>query len=308
MIIFQAKQQEPIEGFTSFSLIFRPMKCNNCQTILPAGARFCFNCGAPQPPEPKREAKPPPKPMVDLGGNIEQQLVELFFQALRRRVEEEHQPEQFQQYSERLYESGFRDTVARKAAHLGEALRSLDAKGAATARETNRRIIRLFEEQLDYFIIRYCQDMNEIPLPEAILRWQGVEKDSINFFKMALDYLDFGSEPDETVYTDFLKMPVDKLKNAGKFFLFPQRDERILLICDQSLLGSCKEGFALTERGLYWKAQLQTARQVAFGALESVRREKDWLLINGHFFNANPSLNLKMMKLLKKLSRLYPFP
>ena len=101
--------------------------------------------------------------------------------------------------------------------------------------------------------------------------------------------------------TALFGVPIDKLKNAGKFFLFPERDERILLICDQSLLGSCKEGFALTERGLYWKAQLQTARKVAYTALESVRREKDWLLINGDFFHANPSLDLKMMKLLKKL-------
>ena len=302
MEIFQAKQQDLYKGFTSFSLIFRPMKCKKCQTVLPSGARFCFNCGARQPHEPKREPKQPSKPLVDLGGDIERQLVELFFQALRRRVEEEHQPEQFQRYSERLYESGFRDTVSRKAAHLGEALRSLDPHGEDTAREANRRIIRLFEEQLDFFIIHHCQDLNDILLPEAILRWQGVEKGEANFFQMALDYLDFDREPDETVYMDFLKMPVDKLKNAGNFFLFPQRDERILLICDQSLLGSCKEGFAITERGLYWKAQLQTARQVAFGALESVRREKDWLLINGHFFNANPSLNLKMMKLLKKLN------
>ncbi|MCB0567869.1 MAG: zinc ribbon domain-containing protein, partial [Phaeodactylibacter sp.] len=102
------------------------MKCKKCQTVLPSGARFCFNCGARQPHEPKREPKQPSKPLVDLGGDIERQLVELFFQALRRRVEEEHQPEQFQRYSERLYESGFRDTVSRKAAHLGEALRSLD--------------------------------------------------------------------------------------------------------------------------------------------------------------------------------------
>ncbi|MCB0592873.1 MAG: zinc ribbon domain-containing protein [Lewinellaceae bacterium] len=277
------------------------MKCPNCKTILPSGARFCFNCGAPQPPEPRQEQKPPPKPMVDLDGDVERELVELFFQALRRRVEQEHRAEQFQAYSERLYESGFRDTAYRKAAHLAEELRALKKEGKADPRAINRRIVRSFEEQLDYFIIHHCQDINDIPLPETILRWQGVTPPEAGLFQMALDYLDFGNEPDEAVYVDFLKMPIDKLKNAGKFFLFPERDERILLICDQSLLGSCKEGFALTERGLYWKAQLQTARKVAYTALESVRREKDWLLINGDFFHANPSLDLKMMKLLKKL-------
>ena len=32
-----------------------------------------------------------------------------------------------------------------------------------------------------------------------------------------------------------------------------------------------------------------------------VKKEKNWLTINDHFFNANPSLNLKLCKLLKKL-------
>ncbi|MCO6490640.1 MAG: zinc ribbon domain-containing protein [Phaeodactylibacter sp.] len=281
------------------------MKCHRCQTSLPPGARFCFNCGAPQPEAPKREAKPPPKPMVDLDGDIEKQLIELFFQALRLRVEEEHREEQFQAYSERLYESGFRDTVYRKASHLAEELRALQKKSAATPREANRRIVESFEEQLDYFIIHHCQDINDTPLPEAILRWQGMGREDADLFQLSLDYLDFAGEPDEAVYTDFLKMPVDKLKNAGRFFLFPEKEERIFFICDQSLLGSCREGFALTSRALYWKAQLQTARKAPYATLESVRRERDWLLVNSHFFNANPSLNLKMMKLLKKLNRLF---
>lgn len=280
------------------------MKCPECQTQLPPGARFCFHCGAPQPAEPKRERKPQPKLMVDLKGDVERQLVELFFKALRRRVEEEHRGEQFQAYSERLYESGFRDTAYRKAAHLAEELKALDKAGEANPAEVNRRIVEFFEDQLDYFIIHHCQDINDIPLPETILRWQGVSLDDIDLFQLVLDYLDFSSEPDEVVYTDFVKMPVGKLKNAGKYFLFPEREERIFLICDQSLLGSCKEGFALTGRALYWKAQLQTARKAEYRNLQSIHREKEWLLINGHFFHANPSLDLKIMKLLKKLNRL----
>lgn len=280
------------------------MKCPKCQTALPSGARFCFNCGAPQHAGPKQDQKPQPKPMVDLNGDVEQQLVELFFQALRRRVEEEHRPEQFPAYSERLYESGFRDTVYRKASHLGEELRRMAREHEVPAREINRRIVHLFEEQLDYFIIHYCPDINDVLLPEAILRWQGMSQSQTNLFQLVLDYLDFGNEPDEQAYTDFLKMPVEKLKNAGKFFLFPEREERILLICDQSLMGSCKEGFAFTERAMYWKSQLQTARKVLYPDLREIQREKEWLLINGHFFHANPALDLKVMKLLKKLRQL----
>lgn len=286
-------------------LIFAPMKCLRCKTELPSGARFCFHCGAPQAAGPEPEREPEPKPMADLDGDVPRQLTELFFQALRRRVEAEHRPEQFQAYSERLYESGFRDTVYRRAGQLGEELRRRRDEGQASPRQANRRIKDLFEELLDYFIIHHCRDINDIALPEAILRWQGDGREDANFFQMALDYLGLVGEPDEKVYTDFLKMPVEKLKNAGKFFLFPERDERIWLICDQSLFGSCKEGFALTERALYWKAQLQTARKVSYRELREARREKDWLLINGHFFHASPSLDLKLMKLLKKLRRLY---
>lgn len=280
------------------------MKCPNCQTVLPGGARFCFNCGAPQQVEARQERAPEPKPMVDLDGDVPRQLTELFFQALRRRVEAEHRPEQFPSYSERLYESGFRDTIHRRAGRLGEELRSLQGEGKAGPRQINRRIRELFEELLDYFIIHHCQDINDISLPETILRWQGMPREAINLFQMVLDYLDFAGEPDEKIYTDFLKMPVEKLRNAGKFFLFPERDERILLVCDQSLFGSCKEGFALTEHALYWKAQLQTARKLAYADLRELRREKDWLLLNGHFFHASPSLDLKLMKLLKKLKAL----
>ena len=153
---------------------------------------------------------------------------------------------------------------------------------------------------LDYFIIRYCQDLNEIPLPEAILKYQDLSLEQIDLFEMIPDYLNFDQE-EEKVFTDFLKMPLDKLKNASQSFLFPQKNEKILFICDQSLLGSCKEGFAMTEKALYWKAHLEKARVVQYNQLAKIERTKDWINVNDHFFNVNPSLNLKMMKLLKKL-------
>ncbi len=280
------------------------MKCLNCQTELPAGARFCFNCGVPQPP-PQEEKQAPPQARVDLQGNVEQQLAEQFFSALRRRVEEELQASRFQAYSERLYESGFRDTLQRRAGQLAEELNTLSQEGELPPALINRKVESLFEKLLDYFIIHYCRDINELNLPEAILRYQDKALDDIDLLQMVLDYLDFENEPDEKVFTDFLKMPVDKLKNAGRFFLFPERNERIFLICDQSLFGSCKEGFALTEHAFYWKAQLQTARSVPYTSIRELRREKEWLLIDGHFFNASPSLNVKIMKLLAKLRQLF---
>ncbi|MCG8330128.1 MAG: zinc ribbon domain-containing protein [Chitinophagales bacterium] len=279
------------------------MKCLQCQTELPSNARFCFNCGAPQiVAEPIQESKQ--KAYVDLEGDISQQLDQLFLQALRQRIAAEHRPEQIQDYTERLYESGFRDTVYRRSEQMADLLSELSPEDTDVL-IVNEKIDDLMDNLLDLFIIHHCRDINEVELPEAILRYHDVSLHDVSLFDLAMDYLDFENEPLETVHTDFLKMPREALKNASKFFLYPSTDEKILLICDQSLLGACKEGFALTEYGLYWKAQLQTARALQYPALQSIKREKDWLLINGHFFNASKSLNIKLMKLLKKLKKLY---
>ena len=57
----------------------------------------------------------------------------------------------------------------------------------------------------------------------------------------------------------------------------------------------------MTDRGIYWRAPFDRARKVSYQELREIKREKDWLTINGHFFTANQSLNLKLFKLLKKL-------
>lgn len=263
--------------------------CSNCQTELPEVAKFCFQCGRPQ----KETAPPPPEQTAWLDNPV-QYFVDFFMHILKERVEEEHPSEHYQLYSEQLYQSGFRDTLQRRAEQFGEKAKEI---------RSVKKIQRQVEELVDYFVVRHCEDLNLTPWPEAVLKYQGFEWDKIDLFQMALDYLDFARES-ETVYTDFLQMPMDKLRNAGKNFLFPEKQERILLICDQSILGSLREGFALTEKGLYWKVHLSRAARVYFQDLKEIRREKEWLMINGHFFNANPSLNIKMMRLLKMIRRL----
>ena len=278
------------------------MICSKCHTQLPPEARFCFHCGQPQPDRSGSAANG--QLLVDLDGNLQKQLSELFFKHLQDRVEEQQPKAEPRQYAEYVYESGFRDLLYRRQEQLGQQLRQQQEAGTA-ARALNEQIRTHLEELIDYYIIHHCRPFNQIELPEAILRYQGLGRFEIDLPRMVFDYLHFDGEPDEQVYTDLVKMPVEKLKNAGKFFLFPeQRDERIFFICDQSLLGSCKEGFAMTDRALYWKAQLQTARKYAYDEALRVKREKDWLLINGDFFSANPRLNIRMMKLLRKLNKL----
>ena len=57
----------------------------------------------------------------------------------------------------------------------------------------------------------------------------------------------------------------------------------------------------MTDRGIYWRTPYGKAQKALYHQLHELRKEKNWLLINGAFFTVNPSMNLKMCKLLKKL-------
>ena len=261
--------------------------CSNCHTELPEVARFCFHCGASQ------QNQSTSRDQLAWLDNPVQYFVDEFMKILRSNVEQEQDVKEEQLYSERLYHSGFRDTLQRRAEQF-------EQKAAKIKDE--KEVRRQLEEMVDYFVVRHCADLNRVPWSEAILQYQGFSLKEIDLFQMVLDYLDFSNET-ETVYTDFIQMPVEKLRNAGQNYLFPEKQERILLICDQSILGTCKEGFALTEKALYWKAHLSNPVKVLFSNLQEIKPEKDWIKINGHFFNANSSLNVKMMRLLKAINR-----
>ncbi len=270
-------------------------QCPRCRTSLPEQAKFCINCGAPQ----AESVAKAPEFQIDFEKDIAEQLSALFFVELRKRVEEENQLTRYQEYSERIYTSGFRDTIQRRATLLEAKIHTF-YNTLERSSEDLSRLIRFFcEDLLDQFTIQYCKDLNAVALPEAILQHQQEVWSPADLFQIAMDYLDFQNEQ-ETIYTDFLTMSVDKLRNAAKAFLFSERsNERIFFICDLSLLGNCKEGFALTEKALYWKSPLEKARRAGLDQLYDLRRKENWISINEHFFNANPALNIKMLKLLK---------
>ena len=275
--------------------------CPNCGTNLPVTAKFCINCGSPQP------TAAPEESFFQPGEELGNQIVEQFFPALQRRVEEELHAELLPKYSERLYASGFRDTLHRRAQMLGERLSLAYREGTLETEDIPFWIEDLYEELLDFFVLRFCGDLNEFEFPQAILRYQQQSWESIDLFAMIMDYLAFEQE-EETVYTNFLTMPVDKLRNASRSFLSPDKQEKILFICDKSILGSCREGFAMTELGLYWRAPLEKKRKVLYRDIQSIKRHKGWITINDHFFNLNPRFDIKMLKLLKKIDRLLRRP
>ncbi|MEZ4984827.1 MAG: hypothetical protein R2795_07290 [Saprospiraceae bacterium] len=59
----------------------------------------------------------------------------------------------------------------------------------------------------------------------------------------------------------------------------------------------------MTEKALYWKTGFQPPQRVYYHKLFALQREKEWLLINELYFNASPSLNTKMIWLLRKLAQ-----
>jgi hypothetical protein len=250
--------------------------CPECHKLLLDEARFCHHCGAKIAAQ--RLESPDPKAIAGR-----------FFRILKEKVREEQDAETHPLYLQRFADSEFQQTFDIRMEQL-----AAEAPGEA-------QLDRFLDELADFFMLHYCRDLLVVHIPEVVLQYHQAAPDRVDRYQMIMDFLHFDSVP-EKVYTNLLDMPAAKLRQATQAFLFPQKDERIFFICDLSLLGNCKEGFAMTDRALYWKAPMEKARRVAYTELEAILREKDWLRINGHFFHASPVLNIRLLKLLKRLA------
>ncbi len=236
---------------------------------------------------------------------MSRQLEHRFLSSLSEKVKVELFPGTYKDYLERFYQSGYHEIINRRAEQLSEELLILYERN--TGDSADPAIYELldgeFEGLLEQFIILHCQPLHGFDLPQAILKYTNRKREAVELEQMIFDYLSFEKE-EETVYTNFIKMPAEAMEQALKNFLLPGKGERIFFICDQSILGSCKEGFAMTDQGIYWKAPLHPAGEVLYQNLEELIRDNgDWILINQSYFNANPSLNIKLFKLLLKLKQ-----
>lgn len=297
--------------------------CPHCETKNPASAKFCYACGQSMKASSKKaetksednkaqqqeeEQKYKPIYSIDFKGNnqkITEQIKTAFFVALKNRVKAQSTENKYSEYLELFYSSGFNyffDSRIQQITHIILPLKDMDSDRAAF--KIDQLLDDAFETLLDRFTIEHTKHLNKIQLSNAVLRYQFVHPKEVEPEQMIFDYLDLENEKTEKLYTNFMTMPVAKIRNASQNFLFPARDEPILLICDQTVFGSCREGFAFTTRALYWKAHFNKAQKAYFHELYEVRNEEDWISINGHYFHANNSLNFKIMKLLKKMKSL----
>lgn len=301
--------------------------CRKCKTEMPAGVRFCPSCAFPAIEEtfdcPRCGAENNMDATTCVGCDtsfsskkeeanfndifdqthqkgIEQKVADRFSLAFEKRLKEEHHPSLHGAYIDRFFKSDFRTSADYRIHQLAEYLQVMTGEPKDLKKEKDIILRRAFEELIDYFIVRFCEDLNEVVFPEAMLKYQGLELDKINLSQMIFDYLDFENE-DESVFTNFVSMPAKKLKNAADSFLQPKKGETLFFICDLAVLNSCKDGFAMTNEAIFWKMPLETKQRVFYKKLKEVKREEDWISINGIFFNASKGLNLKLIRLLKRL-------
>ena len=181
-------------------------------------------------------------------------------------------------------------------------LRYLNA-GPPPAAAAARRRGSVIADLIEYFIVETAATVHEKYFPQRLLRYQGVDWTRVDLFRLVMDYLDF-DDVDDIVYTDFVSTPPKVLKNAAANFLHATRDERVLFICDQSLFGNGKTGFALTDAALYWKNVLQPAGVVTYTTVRTVEVAPGHLQLDGQYFDAGRRLNLRVALLLDKLRRM----
>ncbi len=280
--------------------------CPNCSAKLLAAAKFCHQCGHSLlvAEEIEKKETPMSRELVYLytpkdKKELKEEVKADFFKALKKRVEEEQRSELYPDYVDRFYKAKFMEILDNRSELLAEEMKKIQARNKYPEHEFGALVQETFDHLLDYLMTIYCADINVNPYPEAILKYSDTSKKP-DIQTIIFDYLDLDGET-EKVFTDFITMPTYKLRNAADSFLRATMEEKLFFIIDQTLLGSCKEGVAMTNKGLYWKVHFEKPNCILFEDIRSIRREKDWLIINNAYFNVNTTFNIRLMKLLRKI-------
>jgi hypothetical protein len=319
------------------AVMLRMEACQACSTLNPIHAAFCIGCGdalhedeeqeerkkhsekqrknkedfqkakASQEEKPDKETRIY-KPIFQVPFSdelaLEESIKSYFFQALRSRVIEISDEKKYSEYVQTFYDSGFNFYFSQRQKKLIRELQQVPYLHPEDADyQVDILIDDAFEAILNRFTTSHTRALNDWQPPD-VTRWELIKKEDLNLEKMIFDYLDVDTN-DEKHYTNFLTMPMPKLKNAWKSFLFATQAEMPLVISDQTVFGSCKEGYAITNKGIYWKAAFNTPNRFYFEELYDIRKEQDWININGQYFHINQKMNYKLLRLLKKLRSIY---
>lgn len=279
--------------------------CPQCTAENDIAAKTCVSCHKPLFSDHNIPASVSSEDIFDTAqmDDLAQYVADEFSLAFEKRLREEHHPSRHGNYIDRFFKSDFRTSADYRIRQLAENIQEFSGEKKEVEKKRKNYLTPAFEELIDYFIVRYCEDLNEAYFSENILKYQGLTVEQIDFPQMIRDYLNFENE-EESVFFDFVAMPAKKLKNAADSYLHPKKGEVIQFICDLSILANCKDGFAMTDKCIYWKMPLEKKQRVYFSKLYKIEKQEDWITINGIFFNANKTLNLKLIRLLKKIKLL----
>lgn len=294
------------------------LSCPSCATVNEAGSRYCKECGCAlhhsntgRSNQKRTEDNSQEETALFLlnfedTSNLSTQIQNHFINYLNQQIEEEHDAKKLPHYRLCLYESGFIKKVELKAAQLAEESYTIHSRQTPSMQtEIDQLLLGHFSGLANYFLVEHTTHLNEFTLPNSILKYAGKRRNEVNLEQMIYDYLEWNKHPKEKFYTNFLNIPEHKIRNAAQSFLHADRKEKIFLLCDQTIFGSCKEGFAMTEQGLYWKAHFNKPYTVFYDNLMEIKKEQDWITINGRYFHVNKELDFRMLKLLKQLKEMY---
>jgi hypothetical protein len=285
-------------------VVERTKNCPKCRENNPVASVFCHHCGFHFEGRDGRKMGAYKVRFVlsfDRQDTTDQ-LRGLFFRSLRQRVQEEFPHLRYSDFVERFYQSRFRETCLNRLGELNSCVRRWwDTRGQQALADIDALLEESFDQLMTYFIIQYCPDLTSLALPEAILKYDRPGTQPTDLRDMIQDYLCLEHEPVRTC-TDLKALTELQLEYAAKTFLKATPSERVLVLCDLSAKGNLRDAFALTDRALYWKTPLDKPRYTPYAEIRALQKKSDHLTINGYFFSSTPSLDLKMYKLLKKLS------
>lgn len=274
--------------------------CIFCRKEMPKEALFCPHCGERQP---FKSEIPKINTYLDFALPLLPQIRDQFFLSLKIRMEREHPSLAFNVVAERVYTSGFRDDLSLKFEKLAASIEDDLKMDILSIPFLNLKVEDLFENLIDFFLLKFCQDLILDAFPIDILKFQNLLPGEIDWVQLIAVYL----QPEKSgirYYMNFNTLDPIKIKQFTSYFLYPEPLERIFLVADLSLLANGSEGFALTDKAIYWRSPFKKEKSIPYHLLKDVRIEKSWLLINDHYFNVNAFINSRLIRLLSKIIRL----
>jgi hypothetical protein len=143
-------------------------------------------------------------------------------------------------------------------------------------------------EQYDALWEKLCETLDEIAEKTPI----NFEIDDDVFEKQEKNQQTKGfTNPIETIIRENLtvhdrlyfheNLPKEKLSNAMNSYIFLDDDEQIICLYDSTLFGSASDGVCFSTKGIYWKGLWEDSDYLCYCDIETIKKGKDCLYING---------------------------